>query len=95
MGNHSYCVDALPRSDPSTMTISTPTSTTSAPVTTPTPYPANMVAGCTKFHLAADGEYCWLIANEAGIDVAQFQEWNPDTGTDCVIWPGYYYCIGV
>ncbi|KAI1811896.1 hypothetical protein GGS20DRAFT_588042 [Poronia punctata] len=64
-------------------------------VYTPTPFPANMVSGCTTFHLAVDGDYCWLIANDAGIDVAQFQDWDPDVGADYAVWLGYYYCIGV
>lgn len=89
-----YCVDALPRYDPSS-TISVPTTTTPTPVVTPTPFPANMISGCKTFHLVVDGDYCALIASEAGIDVATFQEWNPDTGDDCVIWLGYYYCIGL
>jgi LysM repeat protein len=54
-----------------------------------------MIAGCKTFHLAVSGDYCYLIASDAGIDVATLQEWNPDLGSDCTVLLGYYYCIGL
>jgi hypothetical protein len=57
----------------------------------------NMAAGCKSFYQAVSGDYCYGVATSHGTDVATFETWNPDTGTDpnsCTLWLGYYYCVG-
>jgi len=56
-----------------------------------------MAPGCKTFYQAVSGDYCYAVATSHGTDVATFEAWNPDTGTNpnaCTLWLGYYYCVG-
>lgn len=84
---YSYCVDGDTDCSPS------PT-TTRRPTATPKPVQVGMVAGCTRFYQAQEGDYCGAIAWKFGIDVARFISWNPGVGDDCqAVLTGYYYCV--
>ncbi|RDB24798.1 hypothetical protein Hypma_007466 [Hypsizygus marmoreus] len=72
-----YCVNAP---DPTT-TLPTPTPT--EPVTPPGPTQAGIPSNCNKYVLQQDGIYCYDMANNAGITLAQLYEWNPALNGDC------------
>lgn len=76
-------------------TITSPPGIAATTLTTPTPYPANMKSGCTGFYKAQKGDSCWSIENAYGIAASDFDNWNPDVGTNCAngVWLGYYYCV--
>jgi hypothetical protein len=77
-------------------TLSTTTTSTGNGVSTPTPYQSGMVDDCDEFHLVVDGDGCAAIADDAGITLDEFYEWNPTVGSDCAgLWLGYYVCVGV
>ncbi|KAF0320020.1 lysM domain-containing protein [Colletotrichum asianum] len=65
--------------------------------------PANVqegiAPGCNRYVQAnSTVASCWKIANDAGIKLSFFYEWNTmlASGDSCdMIWPGYFYCIGV
>ncbi|KAK2762520.1 LysM domain-containing protein [Colletotrichum kahawae] len=95
-----YCV----RTTGEGPTTTAPPPTTSVPTSEPTavPTPSSIHEGttpnCNKWAEAQDGDYCWKMANDAGIELSSFYEWNtvPANGDSCdMIWPGYFYCIGV
>lgn len=46
-------------------------------MTLPTATATGGVAGCTRYHTVVAGDGCWAIANEYGISLNQFIEWNP------------------
>jgi hypothetical protein len=58
-------------------------SATGTAVSTPTPFQAGMVAGCTQFHLVVANDTCSSIASAAGISLSDFHTWNPAVGSSC------------
>ncbi|EUC34225.1 carbohydrate-binding module family 50 protein [Bipolaris victoriae FI3] len=101
---YSYCIGVSAVAAPTPTASASRTSTTSAPSTTgpakPSETQAGIVGNCNKFVRAGDGDGCWKLANDAGIESALFYKWNPVVGANgencgTQIWPGYYYCVGV
>ncbi|KAH7140925.1 carbohydrate-binding module family 50 protein [Dactylonectria macrodidyma] len=80
-----------------TSTISSASETsTEGPVSTPTPVREGMTTECRKFYLQQSGDLCYSMAQDVGITLEEFYEWNPAVGSDCSnLWPDYYYCIGI
>ena len=49
--------------------------------------------GCQQY-TASPGDYCYLIAQNHGIDVGAFISWNPSVNSDCTnIQVGTSYCV--
>ena len=89
------CVGVSQTASPTTTTMASST-TSSAAIVTPTPTQSGMVDGCKSFYYVVSGDGCWSIANDHGIELADFYDWNPAVGTDCAsLWPDYYVCVGV
>jgi hypothetical protein len=81
---------------PTATTVITTSTTSSGGVVTPTPTQSGMVSGCTSFYLVVSGDGCWAIANDNGIELEDFYDWNPAIGTDCaILWPDYYVCVEI
>lgn len=77
---------------------STPTTTTSAPTSTPTtpqPQMPDIIDTCNEFHLVEDGDSCWSIENEYSLSHDEFMDWNEGVGKDCNLWLEYYVCVNV
>ncbi|KAF4923012.1 LysM domain-containing protein [Colletotrichum viniferum] len=88
-----YCV----RTTGEGPTTTAPPATTSVPtpeptaVPTPSPIHEGTTPNCNKWAEAQDGDYCWKMANDAGIELSSFYEWNTvlANGDSCdMIWPG-------
>ncbi|KAK1841141.1 LysM domain-containing protein-like protein 1 [Colletotrichum chrysophilum] len=76
----------------------TPTTSTSAPPTGPTPTQAGIVTNCNRWYQAVSGDFCQKIVDthNGAFTLGQFYSWNPAVGSDCSgLWLGYYYCVGV
>ncbi|KAK1855401.1 LysM domain-containing protein [Colletotrichum chrysophilum] len=74
--------------------MSVPTSEPTA-VSTPSPIHKRTTPNCNKWAEAQDGDYCFKMANDAGIELSSFYEWNTvlANGDSCdMIWPGCFYC---
>lgn len=83
---------------PPTTTTTEPGPTATAAVPTPSPVHAGSAPNCNKWAEAGDGDYCWKMADDAGIALSDFYAWNAVLagGDGCnMIWPGYFYCVGV
>ncbi|KAH7317112.1 hypothetical protein B0I35DRAFT_337390, partial [Stachybotrys elegans] len=93
-----YCVAA--GTAPGWTTLTTiPTATTTIPLK-PSPTQDGFNASCNKWVKAAAGDSCWKLAEDAKIEITQLYKWNTALGAkgeNCatIVWPGYYYCIGV
>jgi hypothetical protein len=70
-----------------TPTSSTRTGTTTSTTTSAAPIKTQpgIVAGCTKYHVAQEGDGCWAVANQFGITLEQFYAWNP-AGESLLSW---------
>ncbi|KAJ0374714.1 hypothetical protein COL26b_007035 [Colletotrichum chrysophilum] len=55
--------------------MSVPTSEPTA-VSTPSPIHKRTTPNCNKWAEAQDGDYCFKMANDAGIELSSFYEWN-------------------
>lgn len=73
-----------------------PSSSCSAGVAPPAPTQPDIIAGCSIWHIAEPGEFCYEVAQAFGISVDTFMAWNP-----AVIPPncqsmlaGDAYCVG-
>ncbi|KAK1655798.1 hypothetical protein BDP81DRAFT_456637 [Colletotrichum phormii] len=89
-----YCIAAS-----GSGTVPLPTTTTAGPAK-PTTTQAGIDANCNKFMEAFSGDGCWKLANDAGIELSLFYQWNTVVGANgencgTQIWPQYFYCIGV
>ncbi|GJC98179.1 lysM domain-containing protein [Colletotrichum higginsianum] len=105
--NYYYCVGTESLGSPTTTVTRTTTSPAISPTASstsaapkPSPTQQGIVGNCNKWVQAVAGDYCWKLANDAGIDTALFYQWNTVLGSggeNCgtMIWPDYYYCIGV
>jgi len=54
-----------------------------------------MAPGCTEFYRVQSGNSCYSIEQAYGISASDFEDRNPDVGTDCAngVWLDYYYCV--
>ena len=91
-----YCVGTSSAAAPP----ATATTATSITPAKPTATQSGLTPTCNKFVQAQDGDGCWKLANDAGVDSSLFYKWNlvlGEDGKNCgtQIWPGYYYCVGV
>lgn len=98
----SYCTEQNYGVPPTTATPtetasgSEPSTTSGNGIETPTPAMPGLSPDCDEFHFAEDGEICDTIANDAGISLDDFLEWNPEAGADCeTLWKDAYVCIGI
>ncbi|GAB1202090.1 hypothetical protein APSETT445_000701 [Aspergillus pseudonomiae] len=77
-------------------TTKTTTSTTTTAGTGPTPTQSGIIADCSAYYQAQDGDDCWSIINKkySYLTAAKFYEWNPAIGPSCSnLQQGYYYCV--
>ncbi|PVI08691.1 carbohydrate-binding module family 50 protein [Periconia macrospinosa] len=74
---------------------STPKPTSSGSVPPPAETQAGVISSCKKWYVVAEGDGCWGIANEAGIELSDFYKWNPGVKECAELWPSYAVCIGV
>jgi hypothetical protein len=59
----------------------------------PPPSGGGQGGGCESY-TAAPGDYCFLIAQNRGIDVGAFISWNPSINSDCTnLQVGTSYCV--
>lgn len=87
---YAYCVRAA------TSTGSVPSSTQPSDVVTPSPVQSGITDRCNTFHKVKSGDGCYDIANDHGISLDDFYEYNPAVGTDCSgLFPDDYVCVGV
>lgn len=76
----------------STNTLTTTTSASSATVAAQ----PGIIDTCDEWHEVVSGDSCQSIADDAGISLDTFYEWNPEVGSDCSsMWLGYGVCVGV
>ncbi|KAL4733764.1 hypothetical protein BDV11DRAFT_175388 [Aspergillus similis] len=79
-----------------TATTSGATTTITTGISTPTPTQTGMVENCGKFYLVQAGDGCWDLANEKGIALEDFYDWNPAVGDDCSgLQADVYVCVGL
>ncbi|KAI0857961.1 hypothetical protein F4860DRAFT_487726 [Xylaria cubensis] len=56
----------------------------------------NITDYCIEYQIPPPGYDCLSFAAQAGIEPAQFVEWNPAVGSDCSRFlPGLQYCVAV
>jgi hypothetical protein len=92
VGN-SYCVEVTrPPPTPSTTTKPSATGTPK-----PSPTQTGLIESCTTFYKAVRGDTCdKILALYKTFTFAQFQEWNPAVGSDCLgLQYDVYYCVGI
>ncbi|OKL56098.1 hypothetical protein UA08_08661 [Talaromyces atroroseus] len=88
------CVDVIGVTASATTTATTTTSGDG--ITTPTPHQTGMVSDCDKFYLVQSGDNCYSIAEDNGISLDDFYDWNPAVGTGCASLDlGDYVCVDV
>jgi len=81
---------------PGTPTTPPTSTTTSATPTGPSPQEPSTDPNCKTYHQVGTDDSCYNIEQEYGITAAQFNDWNPNVGSDCAhLWSGYYVCVGV
>ncbi|PLB44330.1 hypothetical protein P170DRAFT_503006 [Aspergillus steynii IBT 23096] len=79
-----------------TTTKTTTTKATTTTATGPSPTQSGIVAGCSTYYQAKEGDSCWSIVNEkyTYLTTAKFYKWNPAVGSSCSnLQVGYYYCV--
>ncbi|KXT00318.1 hypothetical protein AC578_6465 [Pseudocercospora eumusae] len=70
---------------------STPSKSCSGAV--PTNTQPGTAAGCAKYIQVNPGDTCESIADANGIDIEDFESWNPQAGAECyTLWAHYYVC---
>ncbi|KAK0669897.1 hypothetical protein QBC41DRAFT_302021 [Cercophora samala] len=89
-------------SKPPTSSTQKPPSSTQKPTTTttgtspPAPTQPGAITSCKRWHVVADGDGCWAIADKYAIALDNFYKWNPGVGGDCgALWKGYAVCVGI
>ncbi|KAL2683337.1 hypothetical protein Neosp_007807 [[Neocosmospora] mangrovei] len=79
-----------------TMLDNIPSTTLGGAGSTPTPTQDGMVTGCKDFYFVQAGDGCWAIANDRGIELNDFYEWNPAVKNDCSgLQAEVYVCVGI
>ncbi|KAF7183838.1 hypothetical protein CNMCM7691_004260 [Aspergillus felis] len=72
----------------------TPTTTSTASSSIPSPLMPSTVADCTEYYYVVSGDTCASIEAAYGITAAQFAEWNPYIGSGCTnLWLDTYICV--
>lgn len=62
----------------------------------PEPHQPNTRAGCKEYYQAINGDYCYKIAIDKGVNLIDFMSWNPDVGSGCMnMLAGYWYCLRI
>ncbi|TIC99389.1 LysM domain-containing protein [Colletotrichum higginsianum] len=95
-----YCVGVSGSGTISTSSSTALTRTTTTSAVNPTP-PAPTHEGqpsnCNKWNVVQSGDGCASMAQDNGISLNQFYDWNPAVSRDCVtnFWLGQAYCVGV
>ncbi|KAK4128906.1 carbohydrate-binding module family 50 protein [Parathielavia appendiculata] len=91
-----YCVGVSGSGSTPTPT-STAAATTSAKPTPPAPTHTGQPSNCSKWDVVQPGDGCASMAQDNGISLNQFYDWNPAVSRDCVtnFWLGQAYCVGV
>ncbi|RKK74378.1 hypothetical protein BFJ69_g8484 [Fusarium oxysporum] len=65
-------------------------------IQTPRPIQEGMVANCNKFHYVTPTTTCQGVLDYHKISLADFIEWNPAVGKDCInLWKGTNACVCV
>ncbi|KAF2496690.1 hypothetical protein BU16DRAFT_339422 [Lophium mytilinum] len=60
------------------------------------PTSQGIASNCTNYVTISDGNSCEVIANQAGVTLQQFYQWNPSLQDSCAgLLVGYAYCVGV
>ncbi|EGX87984.1 LysM domain protein [Cordyceps militaris CM01] len=82
---------------PATTTTETTTTTiTGNGIATPSPLQRDLVSNCNKFYFVKKGDICASIVEQCKIELSDFLEWNPRTGSDCSgLWADTYACVSV
>ncbi|KAL4962079.1 LysM peptidoglycan-binding domain-containing protein [Aspergillus stella-maris] len=90
------CVGVDASASPTTTTTTTTTATTTGGISTPTPTQTGMIPNCGNFYFVQSGDGCWDLANEHGIELADFYAWNPAVKDDCSgLQANVYVCVGL
>lgn len=78
-------------------TPASPTTTTKAPSSGPTPVQSGIASNCQRYHLVKSGDSCQAIVDQyKTFSLTQFYGWNPAVGSSCQgLWLDNYVCIGV
>ncbi|KAI1505940.1 LysM domain-containing protein [Biscogniauxia marginata] len=108
--NYAYCTSTDPNPDDepgqssstasTTQPVSTTTSAPTPTATAPGQTQSGQAENCNKWVIAQSGDSCWAIADRTGIDLEDLYDWNTVLGKDgsecgTMIWPDYWYCVGV
>ncbi|KAJ5538227.1 hypothetical protein N7494_007706 [Penicillium frequentans] len=65
-------------------------------ILTPSPIQTGMVSTCNKFYKVITDDSCYDIANDNGISLSSFYDWNPAVKTDCSgLQADEYVCVAV
>ncbi|KAJ4148388.1 hypothetical protein LMH87_002861 [Akanthomyces muscarius] len=79
--------------------MTTETTTTTVPgkgIATPSPLQRDLVSNCNKFYFVQKGDNCADIVKQYNIELSEFFEWNPRTGSGCSgLWADTYACVSV
>ncbi|KAF2803113.1 uncharacterized protein BDZ99DRAFT_338218, partial [Mytilinidion resinicola] len=60
------------------------------------PTSLGIASNCNSYVTISDGNSCEAIANQAGVTLEQFYQWNPSLQDSCAgLLVGYSYCVGV
>ncbi|EME83584.1 carbohydrate-binding module family 50 protein, partial [Pseudocercospora fijiensis CIRAD86] len=70
-----------------------PSSASNCAAAIPTNTQPGTAEGCAKYVQVNPGDTCESIADAMGIDVEDFESWNPQAGAECYnLWANYYVC---
>ena len=76
--NHIIRRQAAPASDPANLA----------------PGALNVAGGCTEFYTVPEGSYCYLVADEFGLELEEFYTLNPSVDSLCSnLWAESAYCV--
>ena len=76
--NHVVRRQAAPSSDPANLA----------------PGALNVAGGCTQFYTVPEGSYCYLVADEFGLELEEFYTLNPSVDSLCSnLWAESAYCV--
>ncbi|KAI0439810.1 hypothetical protein F4803DRAFT_529643 [Xylaria telfairii] len=90
-----YCV-GIPGT-PTTRPTTTTTTATSTGTPKPSPTQEGLISSCVRFYKAVKDDTCdKIVSNYGTFTKAQFIQWNPAVGSDCLgLWAETYYCVGI
>ena len=88
-----YCI-AIPGTPATRPSSSNPP--TGPPSGTPQPQQPGLVSNCNEYYQVKSGDGCDSIAQDNGITLQQFLQWNTGIASNCLnLFLGYYVCVGV